>query len=158
MKPFPTPARRMRGVVSLEFALLLLMGVLPLLLITFSGVLIFAAQQSLSLAAAEGARASLRYGTTAQRRAAACAAATESMRWLLNYARQSPDCGAAAAAPILVSQPFACSGSPDRQCLRVTVSFDYDRHPFIPGTGALYGWTVGKPLSSAATAQLDLGN
>lgn len=149
--------RRMRGVVSLEYALLLLLGILPLILATFSGVLIFAAQQSLSLAAAEGARASLRYGTTAERRTAACMAARESMDWLLEYASQSPDCGSAAASPITVSQPFACVGSADRQCMRVTVSYDYDTHPFIPGTGRLYGWTIGTPLSSVATAQLDLG-
>jgi hypothetical protein len=149
--------RLMHGVVSLEYALLLLLGILPLILATFSGVLIFAAQQSLSLAAAEGARASLRYGTMAQRRTAACMAARESMDWLLEYARQSPDCANAAASPIAVSQPFACVGSADRQCMRVTVSYDYDHHPFIPGTGRLYGWTIGTPLSSVATAQLDLG-
>lgn len=158
MKRVFVPRRCMRGVVSLEYALLLLLGILPLILATFSGVLIFAAQQSLSLAAAEGARASLRYGTTAQRRAAACMAAREAMGWLLDYARQTPDCAQAAASPIAVSQPFACEGSAERQCMRVTVSYDYDDHPFIPGTGTLYGWTIGTPLRSVATAQLDLGD
>lgn len=158
MKHAFVPKRRMRGVVSLEYALLLLLGILPLILATFSGVLIFAAQQSLSLAAAEGARAALRYGSTADRRAAACMAARESMGWLLEYARQTPDCASAAGSPIAVSQPFACLGSADRQCMRVTVSYDYDQHPFIPGTGRLYGWTIGTSLSSVATAQLDLGH
>ena len=59
--------RWQRGVVAIEFALVFLFGVLPLLLITVSGVMIFAAQETLSLAAAEGARAALHYGTTAQR-------------------------------------------------------------------------------------------
>lgn len=158
MKRIAHPRRGMRGVVSLEYALVLLLGILPLVLATFSGVMIFAAQQSLSLAAAEGARASLRYGDTPRRRAAACKAASESMRWLLEFSRQAPDCSNAGSAPILVSQPFACDGSPDRQCLRVTVSYDYDRHPFLPGTGALYGWAMGAPLRSAATVQLDLGD
>ena len=43
MKHAFVPKRRMRGVVSLEYALLLLLGILPLILATFSGVLIFAA-------------------------------------------------------------------------------------------------------------------
>jgi Flp pilus assembly protein TadG len=51
--------RGQQGVVAIEFALVFLFGVLPLLLLTFSGVMIFAAQQTLTLAAAEGARAAL---------------------------------------------------------------------------------------------------
>jgi Flp pilus assembly protein TadG len=43
---------RQRGVVAIEFALMFLFGLLPLLLLTFNGVLIFAAKQSLTLAAA----------------------------------------------------------------------------------------------------------
>jgi len=145
-------------VVTLEYAMLLMLGVLPLLMLTLTGVLIFAAQQSLSLAAAEGARASLRYGPPAERRSAACQAARTAMGWLLDFSGQDADCASPAAAPIAVTPPFPCTGLPDRQCMRVTVSFDYDRHPLFPGTGALFGWAAGRPLSSAATAQLDLGS
>lgn len=60
--------RRQRGVASIEFALMLLLGLVPLLLFTFSGVLIMAAQQTLATASAEGARASLRYGSAGERR------------------------------------------------------------------------------------------
>jgi len=70
--------RRQRGVASIEFALMLMLGLLPLLLFTFSGVMIMAAQQTLATASAEGARASLRYGTAGERRTAACVAARTS--------------------------------------------------------------------------------
>jgi uncharacterized membrane protein SpoIIM required for sporulation len=39
---------------SIEFALMLMLGLLPLLLFTFSGVMIMAAQQTLATASAEG--------------------------------------------------------------------------------------------------------
>ena len=74
--------------MAVEFALIFLLGVLPLLLLTVSGVLIFAAKQSLTLAASEGARAALRFGvhgSIAEREVSACLAAKESMQWLLAF-------------------------------------------------------------------------
>ncbi|WP_313399016.1 TadE/TadG family type IV pilus assembly protein [Stenotrophomonas sp.] len=150
--------RQSRGVVTIEFALLLMFGVLPLLMLTFTGVMVFAAQQSLALAAGEGARASLRYGTPAERRSNACMAAARSMQWLLNYSRSSATCSSADAPPIAVSQPYACGSDSSVQCMRVTTSYDHDAHPFLPGTGALLTWSMGQSLSSTAVVQLDLGN
>ncbi len=150
--------QRARGVVTIEFALMMLFGVLPLLLITFTGVMIFTAQQSLALAAGEGARASLRYGTTAERRSNACQAAARSMQWLLNYSGTAAGCASASAAPIIVSQPYACAADSSVKCIRVITSYDHDAHPFMPGTGALMGWSMGKSLSSTAVVQLDLGD
>lgn len=147
-----------RGVVTIEFALLMMFGVLPLLLVTFTGVMIFAAQQSLALAAGEGARASLRYGDIGQRRGNACQAAANAMQWLLNYSKTSANCSSANAAPINVSQPYACAADSSVQCIKVTASYNYDAHPFMPGTGAVLGWSLGKSLSSTAVVQLDLGN
>ncbi|SEL68881.1 TadE-like protein [Pseudoxanthomonas sp. GM95] len=143
--------------VTVEYALLLMLGVIPLLMLLFTGVMMFAAQQSLSLASAEGARASLRYGTTAERRSAACMAAKGSMEWLLTYSGSQANCASADGAPVAVSQPFACAGTPDRQCMQVTVSFDYDDHPFVPGTATMMGWFLGRDMRSTAVAQLDLG-
>ena len=150
--------RRARGVVTIEFALMMMFGVIPLLFITFTGVMIFAAQQSLALAAGEGARASLRYGSTAERRSNACQAAARSMQWLLNYSKTAAACNTASAAPIAVSQPYACAADSTVKCIRVTTSYDHDAHPFMPGTGTLMGWTMGKSLSSTAVVQLDLGD
>jgi len=150
--------RSARGVVTIEFALLLMFGVLPLLMLTFTGVMVFAAQQSLALAAGEGGRAALRYGTPAERRSNACTAAARSMQWLLNYSRTTPACSSANTAPIIVSQPYACSSDGSAQCIKVVASYDYDAHPFLPGTGALLSWSMGQSLSSTAVVQLDLGN
>jgi len=157
-KPISVNRQRARGVVTIEFALLLMFGVLPLLMLTFTGVMVFAAQQSLALAAGEGARASLRYGTPAERRSNACTAAARSMQWLLNYSKAAPTCASADAPPITVSQPYACSADNGVQCIRVTTSYDHDAHPFLPGTGALLSWSMGRSLSSTAVVQLDLGN
>lgn len=155
---FPGPGRRcQRGAMALEFALVFLLGVLPLLLLTFSGVMIFAAKQSLALAAAEGARAALRYGTTgsiAERETSACLAARESMQWLLDFSGDAPDCSAPAAAPPIAVSAFDCPAG-GAQCVRVVTTFDYDAHPFVPGTVTVYGWAIGKTISSSATVQLD---
>ena len=159
---YPSSLRRMsyrtrrnqHGVVAIEFALVFLLGLLPLLLLTFSGVLIFAAKQSLTLAAANGARAALHYGTDAQRHAYACQAAQNSMQWLVTFSGQTPNC---TSNPITVTGPVACqSKAPDGvQCITVTTTFDYNAHPFLPGTKDVYKWTVGSALSSTATIQID---
>jgi len=155
------PARQ-RGVAAIEFAFVFLLGVLPLLLITLAGILIFAAQQSLALASAEGARAALQYGTVAQRQSNACNAAQRSMSWLLAFSGESANCGTPPApggnyAPIAVSAATPCPSNAAMQCITVVASFDYNTHPFIPGATALYGWLMKSNLSSSATVQLDLG-
>jgi Flp pilus assembly protein TadG len=153
--------RAQSGVVAIEFALVFLFGVLPLLLLTLSGVMIFAAQETLSLAAAEGARAALHYGTTAQRQANACNAAQESMTWLLTFSGQTPNCttppapGAGYTA-IAVSAPTSCPSTPAMQCMTVVASYNYNAYPFLPGTKTVYGWAMGSIMSSSATVQLDL--
>lgn len=157
-KRFP---RRQRGVMAIEFALVFLFGVLPLLLLTMSGVMIFAAQESLSLAAAEGARAALHYGTTAQRQTNACNAAQASMQWLLTFSGQTPNCGSPPApgstfTAIAVSAPAACPSTPAMECMTVVASYNYDAYPFLPGTKSVYGWVMGSIMSSSATVQLDL--
>lgn len=150
-----TAGRDQTGVVTLEYAFLLMVAILPLLLFTFTGTLIFAAKQSLSLAAAEGSRAALRHGNLEQRQANACAAARRSMQWLLNFSGQTPDCLTADSGSIRVSAALPCEDGSAVRCIRVTVSYDYDQHPFIPGTGALFGWTIGQRLQSQAVVQID---
>jgi len=125
---------RQRGVVAIEFALIFMFGFLPLLLLMMSGVLIFAAKQSLTLAADNGARAALRYNV--DRQATACQVAQDSMQWLLTFAGTTPDC---ADGPIAVST-IACPSNATLSCVQVVTSFDYKAHPFIPGTSAMYGW------------------
>ncbi len=150
--------RRQHGAATIEFALMLMLGLIPLLMLTFSGVMIMAAQQTLATASAEGARASLRYASANERRVAACTAARRSMQWLLQFSSQEPDCSAGGSGAIVVSPLAACSGLASAQCVTVTVSYDYAAHPFLPGTGTLYGWVMGDPIRSSAVAQLDLGS
>ncbi|KAF1685438.1 pilus assembly protein TadE [Pseudoxanthomonas broegbernensis] len=154
--------RRPHGVVTVEFALLLMLGLLPLLLLTYSGVMILAAQQSLSLASAEGARAAVIHGSDAERRTAACMAATRSMQWLLDFSGNGTDCAApdspsSGSAAVAVSTPAPCAGNVQARCLQVVTRYDYDTHPFIPGVGRVYGWVLGGTIASSAIAQIDTG-
>lgn len=141
------------GVAAIEFAFVMLFGLLPLLWLTFTGVMVFAAKQSLALASMEGARAALRYGDPLQRRMAACTAAQHAMQWLLDFAGQSVDCSSPAAAGVSVgvsvSSPYACDAQ--TQCLRVVASYDYAAHPFLP----MPGWSLDGPLNSSAVVRLD---
>ena len=50
-----------RGVVTIEYAFMLMFGLIPLLLLTYTGVMLMAVQQTLATASSEGARASLRF-------------------------------------------------------------------------------------------------
>jgi len=138
-------------VVAIEYALVFIFGLLPLLLLTLSGVLIFAAKQSLTLAADNGARAALQYSAnSASRQATACAVAEESMQWLLTFSGVTPDC---TDGPIIVST-MACPSNTALSCVQVVTSFDYSAHPFIPGTQVVYGWLLDS-ITSTAVVQLD---
>ena len=153
--------RHQRGVAAIEFALVFMLGVLPLIMLTLTGVLIFAAKESLALAASEGARAALHYGSAAQRQTFACQAAQQSMQWLLDFTGESVDCSAPQSpggsyAPIAVSPSAPCPSNAAVQCITVVASFDYDKHPFIPVASSVYGWVMNSTLSSSATVQLDM--
>ena len=144
-----TGRSRQRGVVAIEFALIFLFGLLPLLLLMISGVLIFAAKQSLTLAADNGARAALQYSTN--RETTACQVAQQSMQWLLTFSGvTAPDC---TDGPIVVTT-IACPSNANLSCVQVVTSFDYNAHPFIPGTQTVYRWLLGT-ISSTAIVQLD---
>lgn len=151
--------RHCRGVVTLEYVFMLILGLLPLLLFTFTAVMIFAARQSLTLAAEEGARAAMRYPVAVApgvdplqiRLQNACNTAATNMAWLHNF---SSDSGAASCnAEALVDSDC---GLADTTCVRVTTRYDYDAKPFLPGTRTLYRWVLEQPISSTAVAQLDL--
>lgn len=155
---FRTPRTRQRGVATLEFALITGFGLLPLLFLTYTGVMLMAVQQTLSVASAEGARASLRYASMGERQAAACFAARRSMQWLLAYTKQAPNCSDGGSGPIAVSVQSTCADMASAQCIHVQVSYDYRSHPFLPGTGRMYGWVMQRPMQSTAVAQLDMGS
>ncbi|TAM20512.1 MAG: hypothetical protein EPN68_13275, partial [Rhodanobacter sp.] len=172
--PSPTSLRRMhsrnrrgqRGVVALEFAMIFLLGFLPLLLLTFSGAMVFAAKQSLTLAAANGARAALHYNTTNDGNlTSACSTALRSMNWLFALPNGSApsECPSGSSsisnsdgtATITANHNCTVVGTAaGATCVKVTTEYNYDKGPLILGTGKLYGWLMNGPLQSTAIIQI----
>ncbi|MEK6348329.1 MAG: TadE family protein [Burkholderia sp.] len=143
------PRRRSnRGSMSVEFALIFPLFFMVLYSVVTYG-LIFAAQQNLTLAATEGARAALNYqvSTTPQaalsaRAAAACTAATNLVGWLSGVNCTSTSAG-------------TCSYDASMYCIKVTLSYPYSTKPLIsplPLVGMLL--PVPSALVGSATVQI----
>lgn len=141
---YPGPGARarnivQRGVAAIEFAL-----VFPVFFLLLYGIInyamIFVAQQSLTLAAEEGARAALRY-TAGDRGAVACATVTPLVSWLSH-----------ATCPQPVTA--ACAAISTAQCITVRVTYPYSQYPLVP---SLPGMSAALPttLGSSATVQID---
>ena len=142
-----------RGTAAIEFAL-----VFPVFFVLLYGIitycLIFVAQQSLTLAAEEGARAALRYAATpAARGTTACAVATQSVSWLgvaniACVASITPTCSAPPVAP--------CVSAGSAYPIKVTVTYPYSAQPLVPLLlGSLMNVAVPATLGSSATVQID---
>jgi Flp pilus assembly protein TadG len=138
-----------RGSSAVEFALVFpLFFMIFYAIVTFS--MIFVAQQSLTLAAEEGARAALNYQqaqdvTTAfnERSTAACQAATSMTNWLAGQA----NCNASWAA---------CTFNASMNCVTVTLTYDYQSHPLVPSMPLLDA-TLPSQLTSTSMVQLNPG-
>ncbi|WP_188380644.1 TadE family protein [Oxalicibacterium faecigallinarum] len=140
---------RGKGAAAIEFAL-----VFPLFFIVFYGILtygmIMLAQQSITLAAAEGARAALRHvpeESARETNAKEAATGTHSVAaWLgtkLAFTGTSINC------------PYTSGADPVR-CYSVTVRYPYGEHPLIPLLlGPLMQVVVPETLSSTAIVQID---
>lgn len=145
------PARvRAAGSAAVEFAL-----VFPLLFTVLYGIVtysvLFVAEQSLTLAAEEGARAALNYQSATSaaealsaRSSNACSVAGQSTGWLGTYAT-------------CATQAQSCSYNSAMDCVQVTLSYDYASHPLVP-TLPLLSLALPRTLSSVATVQLDPEN
>lgn len=154
-----TPARQTgrssrrteRGNMAIEFAI-----VFPLFFVVFYAIvtysLIFVAQQSLTLAAEEGARAALRFqdgaatvdDSLALRSTAACTAAKGLTNWLAGLA----DCTAT---------PAPCTYDASMRCIQVTLDYQYAQRPLVP-TLPLFGLALPDSLVARAMVQLDPDN
>jgi Flp pilus assembly protein TadG len=143
--------QRQRGVAALEFVF-----VFPLFFLIFYGIvsygLILVAQQSITLAAAEGARAALRYAASDAERtvnANNAAIGTGSAAAWLN-GRLTFTGVPLAACPY---NPGVAGG----RCYRVTVTYpNYAQNPLVPLLlGSLMNVAVPSQLSSSATIQID---
>ncbi|PTB21962.1 pilus assembly protein TadE [Trinickia symbiotica] len=139
-----------RGSAVVEFAL-----IFPLLfamlygLVTYSVILV--AQQNLTLAAEEGARAALNYQNASNAGAAlaargqtACTVASKAAAWL-------------AANATCSAQASTCSYDATMDCIELTLSYDYAGHPLVP-TLPLLSLAVPRTLTSAATVQVNPEN
>lgn len=153
--PFPhrfkqTKSRHQDGTAAIEFAL-----VFPLFFLIFYGIitygLIMVAQQSVTLAAAEGARAALRHAATEETREenaqAAAKGAGSVAAWLgtdrLAFTGTPIDC------------PYATGAAPLR-CYSVTVGYPYSQFPLVPLLlGPLMQLVVPANLTSTAIVQID---
>jgi len=144
---------RQRGAAVIEFAF-----VFPVFFVIFYAVitygLIFAAQQSITLAAAEGARAALRYSATDEARGTnatnAAIGTGSSAYWLtprLTVANALTTCPYSSAA----------NNNAGVRCYRVTVTYaNYRQNPLVPLLlGSLLAVAVPDKLESSAIIQLD---
>lgn len=124
------------GVVTIEYAIILMLGVIPLLYFTISAFMIFFAKQTLTLAAADGARAALHYQATLDdRKNEAKSVAEHRMQWLT-------DLGGSASVD---NTSDACT-----HCITVVTHFENTNKFLLPGTQ----WMGKDGLKSAATIQL----
>jgi Flp pilus assembly protein TadG len=139
-----------RGVAAIEFALVFPLFFVVLYAIVAYG-LIFAASQTLSLAAQEGGRAALRFeGETSLAQAyslrttAACSTAQSLVSWL-PAAGMTASCSNAACTS---------SGSTGMQCVTVQMSYNYIGFPLVPNL-PLMGFATPATLGAQVVVQLD---
>jgi Flp pilus assembly protein TadG len=134
----------------MEFAL-----VFPLLFMVLYGIVtysvIYVAEQNLTLAAEEGARAALNYQSATSTAAAltarsqdACTVASQ----LIGQFISNTTC---------TTQVQACSYDATMDCVQVTLTYNYQSHPFVP-TLPLLNFTLPQTLTSEATVQLNPEN
>ncbi|MFM0740510.1 TadE/TadG family type IV pilus assembly protein [Paraburkholderia xenovorans] len=141
--------RAMRGSTAVEFALVFpLFFVIMYAIVTFS--LIFVAQQNLTLAAEEGARAALNWQSSTSlqnaldnRGQAACTAATQM--------------ATAFVARAMTCTPTSAPCGNGMQCINVALSYNYSSNPFVPSL-PIMNVALPATLQSNATVQLNPEN
>ena len=141
---------KIKGVAALEFAL-----IFPVLFLVLYGILsyslVFAAQHSLSQAAAEGARAAVRFqsasDTLAKRKEAVCTTARQGLVWLERIGgwHQSEGCEVVAA-----NCAIPAAGASNITCLRVILTGDFSR--LIPRLLPLPNSLEGQAMTHIALA------
>lgn len=136
--------RRQRGAAIVEFSVVVvLLLVLLFGIITFGVILSF--KQSMTQAAAEGARA----GAMGTELTASGLAATAMVQPVGAFGKTCNSGGLTCTYPVA-----ACGGSSTATCITVTVQYDYENHPLlppIPGLGLLFPDT----LTSVSVTQIN---
>lgn len=173
--------KKQQGAAAIEFAI-----IFPIFFLIFYAIvtygLIFAAQQTLTLAAAEGARAAVRYPAIASgstmtkpaqlqaRLTAACATANVSTDWLkkmgAGLGATSCSSGVSTAAGVYAtsgqcstsSATFTASSDASLvNCMTMQVNYNYAAAPLIPKLlGPLLSLPTPNLLQGKAVAQISL--
>jgi Flp pilus assembly protein TadG len=139
--------RRQRGLAAIEFAF-----IFPIFFLIFYGIvtygIIFVAQQSITMAAEEGARAALRY------------AASDAVR-VSNAKSAANGTGSTAAwlgnRVVVTATAEDCPYDASANCFKVTVKYpNYSDNPLVPLLlGTFMSFAVPSELSSSAIIQLN---
>ena len=156
--------KKQQGAAAIEFAI-----IFPIFFLIFYAIitygLIFAAQQTVTLAAAEGARAAVRYqagkdqdAKTAARIGAACDMSNKVLVWLNKAgAGTAGVCATGITKTEVTTDPALCSALSGVTCVKVLVTYDYERAPLIPRLfGPLMSLPTPKALQGQAVAQISL--
>ena len=159
--------RKQKGAAAIEFVI-----IFPIFFLIFYAIvtygLIFAAQQTITLAASEGARAAVRYQTgkddaTRQtaRIAAACDMSNQALAWLrktsAGQAAAQGVCATGITSTVVTADRALCSNLTGVTCIKVLVTYDYDKAPLIPKLlGPLMSLPTPKSLQGQAVAQISL--
>ncbi|HEV3104710.1 MAG TPA: TadE/TadG family type IV pilus assembly protein [Trinickia sp.] len=138
---------RARGSAAVEFAL-----VFPMLFMVLYGIVtysvIFVAEQNLTLAAEEGARAALNYQSATSVAAALAARSQQACTVASQLA------GSFSSNTSCSTQSQACSYDASMDCVQVTLTYNYASHPLVP-TLPLLSLALPQSLTSVATVQLN---
>lgn len=156
--------KKQQGAAAIEFAI-----IFPVFFLIFYAIvtygLIFAAQQTVTLAAAEGARAAVRYQTgsdpearKAKRVAAACDMSNQVLMWLSKTGTGTAGvCVNGITKTEVTADPTLCSSLTGVTCVKVLVTYDYEQAPLIPKLfGPLMSLPTPKALQGQAVAQISL--
>ncbi|WP_213294999.1 TadE/TadG family type IV pilus assembly protein [Paraburkholderia sacchari] len=146
--------RAQRGVAAIEFAVTFpLFFAILYAIVMYS--MIFLVQQSLTAAAAEGARAALIYqnganpaSALASRAQAACTRALAVMSWLAH----APQCTQSVNAA-----PAGCTENTAMDCVQITLTYAWGTNPLVPPL-PLMGLLAPSSLVGRATVQIDPEN
>ena len=158
---------KQKGAAAIEFAI-----IFPIFFLIFYAVvtygLIFAAQQTITLAASEGARAAVRYqvgsdaaARQAARIAAACDMSNQVLAWLMKTGSGQPgtsgSCATGTTKTVVTADNTLCSGLSGVTCIKVLVTYDYDKAPLVPKLlGPLMSLPTPSLLQGQAVAQISL--
>lgn len=152
-RSLPFRHRSQRGIAAVEFALIFpLFFVLLYAIVTYG--MIFLAQQTLTAAAAEGARAALVYQNAGSPDAAltarakqACSRASSIVTWLAGTT----------CTRTVNTAPGGCTDNTAMDCIQITLNYPYAAKPLMPILPFM-GVAVPQSLAAEATVQIDPEN